>query len=68
MPYHLVKAAKNGFYVETKGTGRKHSKLPLPKSRAEAQMRALYARMPGEARAMPEGHTSRPMLKNPDRK
>ncbi len=42
MPYHLVKAAPNGFFVETKGTGRKHSKLPLPKERAERQMRALY--------------------------
>jgi hypothetical protein len=59
MPY-LLKAAPNGFFVETKGTGRKHSKLPLPRERAERQMRALYARMPGEA--------SMARMKNPDRR
>jgi hypothetical protein len=33
----------------TKGTRKAHSKKALPKARAEAQMRALYANMkPGE--------------------
>ena len=42
MPWTLQKSGK-GYFVVTKGTGRKHSKLPLPKERALAQMRALYA-------------------------
>jgi hypothetical protein len=50
MPYTLVKASPNGFFVETKGTGRKHSKMPMPKERAMRQMRALYMSMPGEKR------------------
>lgn len=41
MPYELHKEGK-GFFVETKNTHKKHSKHPLPKERAEAQMRALY--------------------------
>ena len=41
MPYELHKVGK-GFYVETQGTGKKHSNHPLPRVRAEAQMRALY--------------------------
>ena len=44
MPYSLRKAPReNKYWVITKGSGRKHSKKPLPKSRAQAQMRALYA-------------------------
>ena len=42
MPWTLEKSGA-GYYVVTKGTGRKHSKKPLPKERALAQMRALYA-------------------------
>jgi len=42
MPYEM-KEVPQGYYVETKATGRRHSKKPLPKARAEAQMRALYA-------------------------
>lgn len=67
MPYR-IKAAPNGFFVETKATGRKHSKMPLPRERALKQMRALYARTAGEARAMPEGHTAKPMAMDADRK
>jgi uncharacterized protein YeeX (DUF496 family) len=44
MPYKLRKApGKELYWVVTKETGAKHSKDPLPKARAEAQMRALYA-------------------------
>ena len=40
MPWHLEKSG-TGYFVVTTSTGRKHSKAPLPKARAEAQMRAL---------------------------
>lgn len=44
MPYRLRKAPKRELYwVVNTETGQKHSKDPLPKERAEAQMRALYA-------------------------
>jgi hypothetical protein len=47
MPYRLETvtspAGRKSYYVVTKGTGRKHSRRPLPRSRALAQMRALYA-------------------------
>lgn len=44
MPYKLVKKrGEDKFFVVSKKTGKKHSNEPLPKSRAEAQMRALYA-------------------------
>ena len=44
MPYVLEYVGKNKYYVVTHETGRKHSLEPLPKAKAEAQMRALYAR------------------------
>ena len=44
MPYHLKPTKNNLYYVETP-TGHKMSKHPMPKERAEAQMRALYAHM-----------------------
>ena len=44
MPYVLRKAPKRDLYwVVNKDTKQKYSKDPLPKARAEAQMRALYA-------------------------
>ena len=44
MPYKLRKAPNRDLYwVVNKDTGKKHSKEPLPKERALAQMRALYA-------------------------
>jgi hypothetical protein len=44
MPYKLRKAPKRELYwVVSKETGDKHSNEPLPKDRAKAQMRALYA-------------------------
>lgn len=45
MPYKEVKV-KGGYKVETKETGRSHSKKPLSKEKADAQMRALYAKVP----------------------
>jgi len=48
MPYKLRKSpGKNLYWVVSTETGRKHSILPLPLKRAEAQMKALYARESG---------------------
>ena len=45
MPYKLQKQPKKDLYwVVNKETGQKYSKAALPKDRAHAQMRALYAR------------------------
>lgn len=44
MPYQVVKSG-DGYKVRNKDTGKTYSKKPLPKARAEAQMRALYANM-----------------------
>jgi hypothetical protein len=44
MPYHLRKSPKKNLYwVVNAESGRKYSKLPIPKERAEAQRRAIYA-------------------------
>lgn len=44
MPYGIRKSPnKNLYWVYNKSTGRKYSKKPIPKSRAEAQRRAIYA-------------------------
>jgi hypothetical protein len=44
MPYHLRKAPrKNLFWVVNADSGKKYSFNPLPKERAEAQRRAIYA-------------------------
>jgi hypothetical protein len=46
MPYELERnPVGRGFFVVTKGTERRHSKKPLAKRTAAAQMRALYANM-----------------------
>jgi hypothetical protein len=48
MPYKLRKAPRRELYwVVNKETGQKHSKEPLEKEQAKAQMRALYAREGG---------------------
>lgn len=50
MPYRLRKAPnKDLYWVVNTETGKKHSKEPLPRERAEAQVKALYANVP-EAR------------------
>lgn len=42
MPYHVVKSG-SGYKVRNKRTGKTYSNHPIPKKRAEAQMRAMYA-------------------------
>lgn len=44
MPYGIRKSPnKELYWVFNKETGRKYSKSPIPKERAEAQRRAIYA-------------------------
>ena len=45
MPYKLRKAPNRDLYWVVGLDGTKHSTDPIPKERAEAQMRALYAAM-----------------------
>lgn len=45
MPYKLRKAPNRDLYWVVGEDGTKHSKDPIPKERAEAQMRALYSAM-----------------------
>ena len=45
MPYKLRKAPKRDLYWVVGIDGTKHSKEPLPRDRAEAQMKALYMAM-----------------------
>ncbi len=45
MPYKLRKAPKRDLYWVVGEDGTKHSKEPIPKERAEAQMKALYIAM-----------------------
>jgi hypothetical protein len=40
MPYKIINSG-SGFFVVTTATGKKHSKKPLPKEKAEAQKRVL---------------------------
>jgi hypothetical protein len=42
MPYELKKKT-TGYVVRNTETGKEHSNKPIPKTRAEAQMRLLYA-------------------------
>lgn len=42
MPYEMSPSGR-GYFVITKGTGRRHSKKVLPRETAVRQMRALYA-------------------------
>jgi hypothetical protein len=44
MPYTLKKSPKKNLYwVVNAETGRKYSRKPIPKERAERQRRAIYA-------------------------
>lgn len=55
MPYKLRKAPKKELYwVITIDTGKKHSKLPIPLDKAQAQMRVLEATLKGGVR-LPRG-------------
>ena len=49
MPYKLQAAGDGKYHVVTSTTGRRHSHEPLPKGRAEAQLRALHANAPPAA-------------------
>ena len=40
MPYHVIKEGR-GYFVENKITHKKYSNHPLPKKRAEKQMKAI---------------------------
>jgi hypothetical protein len=42
MPYKVVKSG-GGYKVKSTDTGKTHSSKPMPKAKAQAQMRALYA-------------------------
>ena len=58
MPYKLRKAPNRDLYWVVSLDGTKHSKEPLPKARAEAQMRALYSAMRMEGGgARPDNNT-----------
>jgi hypothetical protein len=50
MPY-AVRKSGSGYKVFNKESGKTYSKKPLPKARAEAQMRALYANSGSEAKS-----------------
>jgi len=52
MPYKLRKAPKRDLYWVVGLDGKHHSKDPLPKERAEAQMKALYSAMRREEEAV----------------
>ena len=41
MPYEVRKKG-SGYVCVNTATGKEHSKKPIPKARAEAQMRLLY--------------------------
>lgn len=47
MPY-VISKSKEGYFVKTKETGKKHSHHPLSKEMAEKQMRKLYMIMKGK--------------------
>lgn len=49
MPYEL-KRKGTGYVVRNTETGKEHSNKPIPKTRAEAQMRLLYAIQSGNFR------------------
>mgnify|MGYP001607147130 CR=1 len=51
MPYRLQRRGGKAKVV-SKDTGRVHSKRYLPLARAKAQMRAMYANMPADEKAM----------------
>ena len=56
MPYKLRKAPKrDAFWVINTETGKKHSNEALPRDRAEAQMRALYASETRGGASAPKG-------------
>lgn len=63
MPYE-IKEAPGGYYVVSKDTGKKHSKLPLDKASAEAQYRVLQQAYVEEKADDYEKHIDFDTLKN----
>ncbi len=55
MPWKIEPAGDGGFFVVNAETGKKMSKKPLAKKRAEAQMRALYKFVPESKKEMNDG-------------
>jgi len=49
MPYEVRKQG-DGYKVFKKGTQKAYSEKPLPKAKAEAQMRAIYANTQNESK------------------
>ncbi len=45
MPYKMVRSG-NGYTVVNQATGKKKNRTPMPKAKAAAYMRALYANEP----------------------
>ena len=45
MPYKMAKKG-NGYVVMNTATGKQKNKMPMPKAKAAAYMRALYANEP----------------------
>jgi hypothetical protein len=59
MPFRLKKCrGKDLYWVITTDTGKKHSIEPLPKERAEAQMKALYINTMNEIKPKVDGYKS----------
>ena len=56
MPYFLRKSRGRDLYWVVGEDGKKHSKEPIPKEKAEAQMRILYAAMKKERKGMKGGN------------
>ena len=77
MPYRLQASrsrGRKGYFVVSTRTGKRHSLSPLPRSRAEAQMRALYAvengyilNRPSRRRRMRGGELSAGRSRSPSR-
>ena len=64
MPYKLRKAPNRDLYwVVSKDSGMKHSEEPLPRARAEAQMKALYAAEGGYVMGRPGMKKKKPSKK-----
>ena len=64
MPYELKKM-KNGYYVVSVETGEKHSKRPISKEKAEAQLRILLKKQDEEQAQNTGIETQYPLKKYP---
>jgi hypothetical protein len=55
MPYKLESAGGKGYYVVSIETGKRHSKMPLPKGTAERQLAAMEIALKREEKRTPKG-------------